>query len=78
MRAGAAGTNFCQFCGYRHKRGCYPAYGKTCNTCHKQNHFVKVCTAATKVVHSVGNESVSDEQPFSIGAIVFKQVTGKD
>ena len=32
-----AGMISCQFCGYRHKRGRCPAYGKTCNACHKPN-----------------------------------------
>ena len=34
-RAGMAGMNWCQFCGYRHKRGRCPAFRKTCNVCHK-------------------------------------------
>ena len=42
-----AGMNLCQFCGYRHKRGRCPAYGKTCNACHKPNHFASVCQYAS-------------------------------
>ena len=76
MRAGTAGTNLCQFCGYRHKRGRCPAFGKICNVCHKQNH--KVCKATTKEVDTVGNESSRDEQPFFIGTIGSKQVADKD
>ena len=62
-----SGMNLCQFCGYRLKRGRCPAFGKICNVCHKQNHFAKVCKATTKEVHTVGNESARDEQPFFIG-----------
>ena len=78
MRAGMAGMNLCQFCGYCHKRGRSPAFGKTCNVCHKQNHFAKVCKATTKEVHTVDNESARDEQPFFIGTIGSKQVADKD
>ena len=83
MRAGTAGMNLCQFCGYRHKRGRCPAFGKNCNVCHKQNHFAKVCKAkvckaTTKEVHIVGNESARDEQPFFIGTIGSKQVADND
>ena len=78
MRAGTAGMNVCQFCGYSHKRGRCPAYGKICNSCHKQNHFSKVCKATTKEVHTVDNGSVSNEQPFFTSAIGSKQVTDKD
>ncbi|XP_068713285.1 uncharacterized protein [Montipora foliosa] len=85
MRAGTAGMNLSQFCGYRHKRGRCPAFGKICNVCHKQNHFAKVCkakvckaTASTKEVHIVGNESARDEQPFFIGTIGSKHVADKD
>ena len=78
MRAGTAGMNLCQFCGYRHKRGCRPEFEKFCNACHKQNHLDKVCKATTKEVHTVGNESARDEQPFFIGTIGSKQVADKD
>ena len=77
-RAGMAGMNSCQFCGYRHKRGRCPAFGKTCNVCHKQNHFARVCKATTKEVHTVSNASTRDEQPFFIGTIGSKQVGDKD
>ena len=77
-RAGMAGMNLCQFCGYRHKRGRCPAFGKTCNVCHKQNHFARVCKATTKEVHTVSNASTRDEQPFFIGTIGSKQVGDKD
>ena len=77
-RAGMAGMNLCQSCGYRHKRGRCPAFGRTCNVCHKQNHFVRVCKATTKEVHTVSNTSTRDEQPFFIGTIGSKQVGDKD
>ena len=73
-----AGMNLCQFCGYRHKRGRCPAFGKTCNVCHKQNHFARVCKATTKYVHTVSNTSARDKQPFFIGTIGSKQVGNKE
>ena len=40
--------NPCTFCGLRKihqdRRSC-PAYGKTCDLCHKSNHFASVCRA---------------------------------
>ena len=38
-------TEKCRNCGgtFPHKTGQCPAKGKTCNYCHKQNHFVVVC-----------------------------------
>lgn len=35
----------CRNCGgqFPHRNGTCPANGKTCNACHKQNHFAKVC-----------------------------------
>ena len=40
----------CYFCGRResHAKTCCPAYGKTCNKCGKQNHFVKVCRTMSR------------------------------
>ena len=43
-----AGMISSQFCGYRHKRGRCPAYGKTCNACHKPNHFANVYAGLKK------------------------------
>ena len=37
-----------QFCVYRYKRGRCPAYGKTCNSCDRPNHFASVCQAEKK------------------------------
>ena len=78
MRAGGAGMNVCQFCGYSHKRGRCSAYGKIRNACHKQNHFAKACKVTTKEDQKVDNESVNNEQPSFIGAIGSKRVTDKD
>ena len=33
----------CRNCGRKHMIGECPAYGKTCNSCHKKNHFEKYC-----------------------------------
>ncbi|VDI49213.1 Hypothetical predicted protein [Mytilus galloprovincialis] len=40
----------CRNCGgqFPHKNGPCPANGKTCNACHKQNHFAKVCRGKSK------------------------------
>ena len=40
----------CYFCGRResHAKTRCPAYGKTCNKCGKQNHFVKVCRTMSR------------------------------
>ena len=36
----------CKYCGNKHerKRGKYPAYGKTCSSCGKANHFAAKCS----------------------------------
>jgi hypothetical protein len=39
------GNNICNYCGYRHRRGRCPAYGKNCNRCKKLHHFASMCKA---------------------------------
>jgi hypothetical protein len=36
-------VNNCRYCGSGHQAGSCPAYGKTCNTCGRRNHFSTVC-----------------------------------
>ena len=33
----------CKYCGGSHLQAKFPAYGKKCNICFKNNHFAKVC-----------------------------------
>ena len=50
----------CGNCGYSHsKREDCPAKGKKCNSCHKWNHFAKMCRLRRKV-HSIQAESVEN------------------
>ena len=54
MRAGMAGMNLSQFCGYRHKRGCCLAFGKTFNVCHDRITFPKSAKQPQrKLIHLV-------------------------
>ena len=53
----------CWNCGRRHelyKRELCPAYGKTCNKCHKQNHFAAKCRSkpAAQTVKAVEDDEV--------------------
>ena len=36
-------TQGCDYCGRKHERKQCPAWGQTCNTCGKRNHFSNVC-----------------------------------
>ena len=56
-------TRECWNCGRRHdfrKRELCPAYGKTCNKCHKQNHFAAKCRSKS-TPKSVKSVEESDE-----------------
>lgn len=33
----------CSRCGYKHQTKKCPAFGQTCESCHKKNHFAKMC-----------------------------------
>ena len=39
----------CKFCSFSHKRGAYPACGKLCNNCKKENHFAKCCNVKNAI-----------------------------
>lgn len=65
----------CKYCGYEHIKepeAC-PAYGRTCNTCKKKNHFAKQCFKnKKKTLHAVEetnkteNEESSSETCYNI------------
>ena len=53
----------CKFCGLQHdlvKEKC-PAYGKECTKCHNINHFAKQCRTKSARVHTVEDDTSSDE-----------------
>ncbi len=57
-KASAAGhsTRECWNCGRKHeryKRELCPAYGKTCNKCHKLNHFTAKCRSTDESVKTI-------------------------
>ena len=60
-------NNLCNFCGYRHRRGRCPAYGKTCNKCKKLHHFANVCKA--REVNVIDNTAEEPDQHFFIGTL---------
>ena len=46
----------CRRCGTLHEKGKCIAYGKTCNKCHGENHFAKMCfTKSPSRRHRTGN-----------------------
>lgn len=58
----------CIFCGFKHIRGKCPAYGKTCDLCHGNNHFAAVCKKRErklkqkkKKVNQLEAEEIEDE-----------------
>ena len=58
----------CKFCGLQHelvKEKC-PAYGKECTKCHKKNHFAKQCRTKSARVHTVENDTSSDESYYEL------------
>lgn len=70
----------CWNCGRRHelhKRELCPAYGKTCNKCHKQNHFAAKCRskAAPQAVKAVEDDEVYQARITSSGADDSQLVT---
>ena len=72
----------CRFCGGSHVAGNCPAYGKSCTTCGKRNHFAKVCRSKDTQQTSIQANSVQiprayapiqEERPFFVGAIGAQQ-----
>ena len=56
----------CQNCGGQHKRRECPAFGQECRSCHRLNHWAKMCRSKPKVVYSIDND---DDSPLFIDAI---------
>ena len=52
--------NKCKFCGRSHLPCKCPAYGKTCNKCHKWNHFAVMCKGTDSKVDAVGKSNQAD------------------
>lgn len=68
--------NNCTYCGYKHRPRECPAYGKSCNTCNRKNHFSSVCKSRNISTLNIvndnddNNDSLSFEnQEFYIGSI---------
>lgn len=50
----------CNYCGYSHEFGRCPAYGKTCDKCHKKNHFRSCCKSRDIATLSASYENFED------------------
>ena len=68
----------CRNCGkdYPHKNSKCPAEGKSCNFCHKKNHFESVCRAKkrqtiSKTVHNIENSDNSSSSDEETGGYLF-------
>jgi hypothetical protein len=61
------GNNICNNCGYRHRRGRCPAYGKNCNRCKKLHNFARMCKA--KEVNFIDKTDEEQDQHFFIGTV---------
>ena len=61
------GNNICNYCGYRHRRGRCPAYGKNCNRCKKLHHFASMCKV--KEVNLIDTTDEEQDQHFFIGTV---------
>ena len=63
----------CYKCGRKHaffKRELCPAFGKTCNRCHKPNHFAVKCRQKSQVASvKVVEEQNSDEEVYHTSAL---------
>ena len=51
----------CKFCGRSHPIGHCPAYGKSCSSCGKANHFAAVCKSKGKSVHAVSEQELQED-----------------
>ena len=67
----------CKFCGKVHpfEKGKCPAWGAKCTKCGGRNHFEAKCTATTRKVHSLREESSDDSDVEYITSIVSQPET---
>lgn len=59
----------CKYCGLSHKIRECPAYGKTCTTCLKNNHFSTVCKSKNVAAISIHNNDYSDSDELFVSSI---------
>ncbi|KAL5008843.1 hypothetical protein ScPMuIL_014424 [Solemya velum] len=55
----------CKYCGYTHLPRRCPAYGKKCGSCHRKNHFAKMCPSLPKNVSAI-HACDSDESDYDL------------
>ena len=61
----------CKYCGRSHGRRQCPAYGKTCSSCGRKNHFQAVCMSTDRSKQSI---AVAAEEDNSIEAITERNI----
>ena len=75
-------TQECSYCGYQHKPGSCPAYGKTCRSCNGRNHFAKVCPKRLRNVRLVqcdlSQVEDHDSHNFFVAAVSDRDKTSMD
>lgn len=54
----------CTYCGTTHKPRDCPAYGKSCHTCNRRNHFSSVCRTVACI--SLNDDSRSEDSEFDV------------
>lgn len=74
--------NNCKFCNFAHKFGTKncPAFGKTCNSCSKSNHFSSVCrlkNVSTITPHNDSDYDFDDNNEFLIETL-FRETSETD
>ena len=65
----------CGRCGYKHEPRKCPAFGQTCNSCHRKNHYAKMCRGRTEIrrkVQGIERDPEGEDDMF-IGTIELKQ-----
>lgn len=66
----------CRYCGLSHKLRECPAYGKTCTSCSRKNHFRAVCQS--KNVSAISTYDSSDNEEFFVTSIEKVYAIGDD
>ena len=65
--------NKCKFCSLSHLRGKCPAYGKSCLSCNKKNHYAKCCNNRKAINEIETNSHLTNNfNEFVIDAISYK------